>query len=52
MDEADARVAATRIAQGHAWDIHVVQEDEFPEVKSPENFAGIIYSVLTDPQID
>jgi hypothetical protein len=49
MDEEQARAIARRISVGHAYRKHVVQGDDFPEIKSSEEFAEVIFEILTDP---
>lgn len=49
MQEEQARLIARRIARGHAYDKHVVNGDDFPEVKSRQEYEDLIWSVLTDP---
>jgi len=41
---------AERIAAGHAFDKHVVQLGEYPDVTSPTEFAILIEQVLTNPE--
>ncbi|MGA8111943.1 MAG: hypothetical protein WB974_21045, partial [Acidobacteriaceae bacterium] len=49
MEEKQAREVARRIAQGHAFDKHVAEGDDFPEVKSRKGFEDLIGTVITDP---
>ncbi|MGB9028842.1 MAG: hypothetical protein WCC27_01880 [Acidobacteriaceae bacterium] len=49
MDEEQARTIATRISEGHAYDTHVIKGDDFPEIKSREEFAELILEVMIDP---
>lgn len=48
MENQQARARAERIASGHAFQEHVVDRDEFPEVRTREEFADLIHLVLTD----
>ena len=50
MEQTHARAAAGKIASVHAYDRHVVLGEDFPEVKSREEFANLIFEVLTQPQ--
>jgi hypothetical protein len=43
-----ARVAA-QISKGHAYDKHVVEQDEFPEVVDRKQFRNLIQKILSDP---
>jgi len=49
MEEEQARAIARRISEGHAYRKHVVRGDDFPEIKSREELAEVIFEVLTDP---
>jgi hypothetical protein len=49
MDENSARVIAEQIARGHAYTKHVVERDDFPEIKSREEFAELIGGIMIDP---
>ena len=49
MEADHARAIAQRIARGHAYVKHVARGEDFPEVKSPEEFSELIAEVLTDP---
>jgi hypothetical protein len=49
MDHRLAREIAEQISSGHAFQVHVLEEDGFPEIKSREEFADLIFQVLTDP---
>jgi hypothetical protein len=40
---------ANAIAMGHSYEKHVVGEKLFPEVKSPDDFMGLIANVLANP---
>ena len=40
---------AGAIAKGHAYEKHVVEEKQFPEVKSVDEFIELIASVLANP---
>jgi hypothetical protein len=46
---ADQLKIAKAIAMGHSYDKHVVGEKLFPEVKSREDFIGLIAKVLANP---
>ena len=48
MEADHARAIAQRIARD-AYVKHVARGEDFPEVKSPEEFAELIAEVLTDP---
>ncbi|HLJ76818.1 MAG TPA: hypothetical protein VKT75_05370 [Acidobacteriaceae bacterium] len=48
MDDEQARRIAEQIAQGHAFQDHVLDNDEFPEIRTREEFAQLIREVLTD----
>lgn len=49
MDEEQAREIAERIAAGHAFDLHVLEGEEFPEITTREAFAVLIQAVLLSP---
>jgi hypothetical protein len=49
MDSEQARQIAQRIAKGLAYSKLVARGDDFPEIKSRDEFADLIYQVLTDP---
>jgi hypothetical protein len=49
MDHRHAREVAEQTSLGHAFLVHVLEEDDFPEIKSREEFADLIFQVLTDP---
>jgi hypothetical protein len=40
---------ADAIANGHSYQKHVVDEDQFPDVKSKADFAKVIAGVLANP---
>ena len=43
------RKIAKAIAAGHAYEKHVIEEKQFPEVKSQSDFAELIAKVLANP---
>ena len=45
---AQKRIAKT-IAGGHAYEKHVIDEKQFPDVKSESDFANVIAKVLANP---
>lgn len=49
--EQAAKIAkiAEQIADGHAYDEHVVKQDEFPRVKSRQDFRRLIERILRNP---
>jgi hypothetical protein len=47
----EAEVMATRIARGHAWQKHVIEQGEFPLITTPEEFAVEIRRILERPSI-
>lgn len=49
MNSEQAMEKARRIARGHAYARHVAEGDDFPEIKSRDDFAALIHQVLTDP---
>jgi filamentous hemagglutinin len=49
MDHERATAVARRISAGHAYEKHVVEGYDFPEIKSREELAAVIFEVLTDP---
>lgn len=49
MDRKWAQQIAERIAHGHAFANHVLNADEFPEIRTREEFAALIFQILTDP---
>ena len=49
MDHRHAREIADQISSGHAYHVHVLEADDFPELKSREEFADFIFQVLIDP---
>jgi hypothetical protein len=49
MDHHLAREFAEQISSGYAFQVHVLEADDFPEIKSREEFADLIFQVLTDP---
>jgi hypothetical protein len=48
QDAATIARIAEKIA-GHAWKKHVVQRNEFPEIKDREQFRNLIGSILSNP---
>lgn len=48
-DPGKKRETASRIAHGHAFEAHVRAGDDFPEIRTREEFAELIYAILTDP---
>jgi hypothetical protein len=40
---------AKAMAGGHAYEKHVVEEKQFPEVKSPREFVELIAKVMANP---
>lgn len=48
MEDEQARETAERIAHGHAFQEHVIDRDEFPEIRTREEFADLIHRVLTE----
>jgi len=48
MDEEQAYAIARQISEGHAYKKHVVEGDDFPEIKSREEFADLIHEAITD----
>lgn len=49
MEQADARTIAQQIASGHAYVKHVVNGNDFPEIKSQEELADLIADMMTNP---
>lgn len=49
MESEHARDIAERIARGHAFQEHVIEKDDFPEIRTREEFADLIRQVLIDP---
>lgn len=49
MTRHEAFAIAGRIAFGHAFDKHVTQLKEFPEISAPGEFQEIILEVLLHP---
>jgi hypothetical protein len=47
--EKEIRDIAEKIAKGHSWDKHVIKKDEYPEIKTKENFSRHIKDVMKDP---
>ena len=45
-DARKAAVVAHRISNGHAWDKHVIEQNEFPEISHPREFADRIETAL------
>ncbi|RMG20153.1 MAG: hypothetical protein D6732_29020 [Methanobacteriota archaeon] len=45
-----AQKIARKIAQGHAYDKHVVKQGEFPEVRSRAEFERLIADVISNPE--
>jgi RHS repeat-associated protein len=45
LDDENFRLA-TKIANGHAYDDHVVEKGEYPEITSRAQFRDLIYSIL------
>ncbi len=43
-----ARIAE-QISAGHAYDKHVVRDDDFPEIKSRREFRNLIMKILRNP---
>src|SRR4029078_11312855 len=39
---------AKKIAGGHAYEKHVIEERQFPEVKNESDFAGLIGKILAN----
>lgn len=50
MNEEKARAIAERIARGHAFDVHVLEGEEFPEVETRAEFADLIFEVLANAE--
>jgi filamentous hemagglutinin len=48
-DEPTANPEARKIAEGHAFDKHVVQRGEYPEIATREEFADLINEVIRNP---
>ena len=42
-----ASPAALRIAEGHAWQKHVIEGNEFPGIATKEEFAELIDDIMT-----
>jgi hypothetical protein len=42
MDHERATAVARRISEGHAYEKHVVEGYDFPEIKSREELAAVI----------
>lgn len=49
MDQAQARGIAYRISRGHAFQVHVIEGEDFPEIRTRDEFAEMIEKVLSDP---
>jgi hypothetical protein len=45
----EIRDLAEKIAKGHSWDKHVIKKDEYPEIKTKENFSRHIKDVMEAP---
>jgi filamentous hemagglutinin len=48
-DDSTANPEARRIAGGHAFDKHVIQRGEYPEISTREEFADLIDEVMSNP---
>lgn len=48
MDQEQARAIAIRISQGHAFQAHVIEAEEFPEIGNREEFAEMIERIMSD----
>ena len=51
MNAEDAPNIAKHIAEGHAWDIHVVRDEQFPEIKTKADFFDVVLDVLMNPTV-
>ena len=49
MSAGDASALADQIASGHAFDKHVLEGDDFPDINTPEEFSNHIEDILTEP---
>jgi filamentous hemagglutinin len=49
MDQEQARDIADRISRGHAFRAHVIEGEDFPEIRTRGEFAEMIRTILTDP---
>ena len=43
-------MTAEKIARGHAYQKHVIERGEFPEIKSPSEFEALIVDVMKNPE--
>jgi filamentous hemagglutinin len=50
MDQEQARVIAQEISRGHAFQAHVIEGEDFPEIRTRDEFAEMIEKILTDPE--
>lgn len=41
---------AKKIANGHAYEKHVIEKGEFPEINSPEEFEHLVKGVMKSPE--
>jgi len=48
-DAAEIAKVAAQIAQGHAYRVHVVEQDEFSEIKSDKEFRKLIERIISNP---
>jgi filamentous hemagglutinin len=48
MDQELARIVAHGISRGHAFQVHVIEGEEFPEISTRDEFAAMIERVLVD----
>ena len=50
-DDPTVNPEARKIAEGHAFDKHVVQQGEYPEISTREEFADLIAEVMSNPTV-
>ena len=51
MNLSDATDTATMIADGHAFDKHVIELKEFAGISDRSQFGQLIFSILTRPDL-
>jgi hypothetical protein len=49
LPEAEAQQLADLIADGHAYDKHVIEREEFPDISSQDQFSDYIKDILRNP---
>jgi filamentous hemagglutinin len=50
-DDPTVNPEARKIAEGHAFDKHVVQQGEYPEISTRQEFADLIAEVMSNPTV-